>query len=170
MAKPTDRPIAVYRFHPAAFAVSLFLGLLLQISLPVKLPLARLFDFPLVLTIYFASIRRNKVFGVGLGTGLGLVQDALSHGLLGMFGIAKALSGYFSAWVSIKFDIDQFGSRYILTGALVFFHSLVLLGLRRLLFESVPPFVPLEAASTVIVNVALALICFPVLDRFKRPV
>lgn len=170
MAKPTDRTIAVYRFHPAAFVVSLFLAVLLQISLPVKLPLARLFDFPLILTIYFASIRRNKVFGVGLGTGLGLVQDALSHGLIGMFGIAKALAGYFSAWASIKINMEQLGARYILTGILVFGHSVVLLGLRSLLFESPPPFVPLDAASAVIVNVALALICFPILDRFKRPV
>ncbi|MGH9328148.1 MAG: rod shape-determining protein MreD [Terriglobia bacterium] len=170
MRKTAGRPLPVYRFPVAAFVVSLFLAILLQISLPVKFPLAHLFDFPLILTIYFASIRRNKVFGVALGTGLGLVQDALSHGLIGMFGIAKALAGYFSAWASIKFDMDQLGARYILTAVLVFGHSLVLVGLQHLLYVSPPPFVPLDAASAVILNVALALICFPILDRFKRSV
>ncbi|MGH9468721.1 MAG: rod shape-determining protein MreD [Terriglobia bacterium] len=170
MTKPADRPVPVYRVHPAAFWVSLFLGLGLQISLPVKFPLARLFDFPLVLTIYFASVHRDRVFGIALGTGLGLVQDALSHGLIGMFGIAKALVGYFSAWASVKFDMEQLGTRYLLTGVLVCGHSLVLLELRRLIFQSPPPFVPLDLASAIIVNVALALICFPILDRFRKPV
>lgn len=169
MTRPRDRPIAAYRVNPAAFWISLFVALLLQISLPVKLPLARLFDFPLILTIYFASIRRSKIFGVALGTGLGLVQDALSHGLVGMFGIAKALVGYLAASASVKFEMEQLGARYFLTGVLVCVHSLVLIGLRRLLFESPPPFDPLDLASTVVVNVALALICFPILDRFTRP-
>lgn len=168
--KSADRPVPAYRVHPAAFWVSLFLGLGLQISLPVKFPLARLFDFPLVLTIYFASVHRDRLFGIALGTGLGLVQDALSHGLIGMFGIAKALVGYFSAWASIKFDMEQLGARYLLTAALVCGHSLVLLELRRMVFEAAPPFVPLDLASAVIVNVALALICFPLLDKFRQPV
>jgi rod shape-determining protein MreD len=169
MAKPADRSIAVYRVHSAAFWVSLFVGLLLQVSLPLKVPLARLFDFPLVLTVYFALVRRNKIFGTGLGTGLGLAQDTIAHGLIGMFGIAKALSGYLAASASLKFDMEQLGARYILTGLLVGVHGLVIVGLQHLLFEAPPPFVPLDLASAVIVNVGLALICYQILDRFRRP-
>ncbi|MGH9449033.1 MAG: rod shape-determining protein MreD [Terriglobia bacterium] len=170
MAKSADRHVAVYRVNLAAFWISLFAGLLLQISLPVQLPLARLFDFPLILTIYYASIRRSGAYGIFLGTGLGLVQDALSHGLIGMFGISDCLVGYLAASVSVKFDLEQLGARYVLTALLVCVHSLVLVALRRLLFESPAPFVRLELASTIVVNVALALICYPILDRFKRPV
>ncbi len=169
MANTAERPVAVYRINRAAFAISLFVALLLQISLPIKLPLARLFDFPLLLTIYYTSARRSKVFGIVLGTALGLMQDALSHGLIGMFGIAKAVVGYLTASASVKFDMEQLGARYILTGFLVCLHALILVALRRLLFETAPPFIPLDLASTVIVNVALALICFPLLDRFKHP-
>lgn len=144
--------------------------MLLQVSLPLKIPLARLFDFPLVLTIYFALIRRNKIFGTALGTGLGLLQDAFAHGLIGMFGIAKALVGYLAASASLKFEMDQLGARYILTGFLVCFQRLVIVALEHLLFVSPPPFVPLDLASAVAVNIALALMCFQILDRFRRPV
>ncbi|HTV53926.1 MAG TPA: rod shape-determining protein MreD [Terriglobia bacterium] len=167
--KPADQSAAVYRIHPAAFWISLFVGLLLQVSLPLKIPLARLFDFPLILTVYFALVRRSKVFGIALGTGLGLVQDALSHGLIGMFGIAKGLVGYLAASASLKFDMEQLGARYVLTGVLVAVHRLLVVGLQNILFESAPPFVPLDLASAVIVNVALALICYQVLDRFRQP-
>jgi rod shape-determining protein MreD len=169
MHKPEDGSVAVYRIHPAAFWVSLFVGLLLQVSLPLKIPLARLFDFPLVLTIYFALVRRNKIFGTALGTALGLVQDALSHGLIGMFGIAKALVGYLAASASLKFDVEQLGARYVLTGLLVGVHRLLVVALQNILFEAPPPFVPLDLASAVIVNVALALIFYQILDRFRRP-
>lgn len=170
MPSPADRPFAVYRVHPAAFWISLFIALLLQISLPVRIPLARQFDFPLVLVIYYATVRRSKVYGLLLGTFLGLVQDALSHGLIGMFGIAKCVVGYLAALASLKVDLEQLGARYFLTAILVAVHSLALLGLRRILFESPGSFVPLDLAGTVVVNVALALICFPILDRFKRAV
>ena len=170
MPSPADRPVAVYRVNLAAFWISLFVALLLQISLPVRIPLAHLFDFPLVLTIYYASIRRSKIYGIVLGAGLGLIQDALSHGLIGMFGIAKCVVGYLAASASVKFDLEQLGGRYFLTAALVCVHSLVLAGLRLILFEHPGPFSPLDLASTVVVNVALALICFPILDRFKHPI
>ena len=170
MANSADRPIPVYRVHPAAFWVSLFIALLLQVSLPVKVPLARLFDFPLLMTIYFASVRRSKIFGMALGTGLGLVQDALSHGLLGMFGIAKALVGYLAAYAGVKFDMEQLAARYFLVGALVLVHSLVLAALRHILFEEPPSMTSLTLTSIVIVNVALALLCYPILDRFKHHV
>lgn len=170
MAKPADRSAAAFRVHPAAFWVSLFVGLLLQVSLPVKVPLARLFDFPLILTVYFAMVRRNKIFGTALGAGLGLVQDTLAHGLIGMFGIGKALVGYLAASATLKFDVEQLGGRYILTGLLVCIHGLIIVGLQQILFENPPPFVPLDLASAVIVNVALALICYQILDYFRRSV
>ncbi len=163
------RTVAVYRAHPVAFWVSLFLGLLLQLSLPVKLPLARLFDFPVLLTIYFASVRRSKIFGIALGTALGLVQDALSHGLLGMFGFADAIVGYLSAHASVRFEVENLGTRYVIAGVLVLVHSLLLIGLRSILFQAPPPLVPLNLATIVLVNVALALIMYPLLDRFKSP-
>ncbi len=168
MPKTADRIPASSRIHPAAFWISLFAGLLLQVTLPIEIPLARLFDFPLVLTLYYAMVRRDKIFGTLLGTGLGLAQDALARGLIGMFGIVDGLVGYLAAAASMKFELDQMGARYVVTGVLVSLHAPVLILVQHLLFESPPRFVLLDWVSGVIVNVALALICYPVLDRFRR--
>src|SRR3974377_178978 len=106
MAQSLERPIAVYRVHPATLWGSLFVALLLQTFLPLILPLARLFDFPLLAVIYFALLKRNRVFGTVLGRGAGLLQDALSHGYIGTFGMAKAFIGYIAAWGSVKFNLE----------------------------------------------------------------
>ncbi len=169
MAQSAERPIAVYRVHPGTVWGSLFAALLLQTFLPLILPLARLFDLPLLAVIYFALLKRNRVFGTVLGMGVGLLQDALSHGYIGMFGMAKALAGYIAVWGSVKFNLEHILPRFLLTGTLIIVHSLILLGLRRVLLEVALLSHGLDLASTVLVNVALALILFQFLDRFKQP-
>jgi rod shape-determining protein MreD len=99
---------------------------------------------------------------------IGLLQDAFSHGLIGMFGMAKALVGYVAAWASVRFDTERMTSRIFLTAVLIGCHSLEITGLQHILMEYPPPFVPLDLAITVIVNSALALIIFQGLDRLKR--
>lgn len=169
MAAPAERPINVYRVHPVTLWATVFLALVLQTFLPVVLPLARLVDLPLLVVIYFSLMRRSKVFGTLFGTAIGLAEDALSHGFLGMFGVVKALVGYFGAWASVKFDLEQFLGRLALTAALVLLHSLALAGLRLALLESPPPVQFLDLASVVLLNSAIAVILFQLLDRFRRP-
>jgi rod shape-determining protein MreD len=169
MNQSVERPIAVYRVHTAAYWATLFAALLLQTSLPLILPVARLFDLPLLTVIYFALLNRNRVFGTMLGMGVGLLQDALSHEYIGMFGMAKTLVGYIAAWGSIQFNLEHILPRYLLTGALIFVHGLILLGLRRALLEAASLSHASDLVSSVLVNVALALIVFQMLDRFKQP-
>jgi len=169
MPVSTDRPVEVFRVHPATLWVTALAALLLQAFLPLKLPLARMMDFPLLVTIYFALVRRNKVFGIGLGTGLGLLQDALSHGYLGIFGMAKAVVGYLAATVSMRLELDSILARSLMTVVFVLIHSLCLAGLQHGLLESPPPFQLLSVASGVLVNAALGLVLFQVLDRFRHP-
>ena len=164
---------AVHRVHPVAIAVSMFLALLFQSYLPVKLPLARLMDLPLLITLYFSMLRRHKVFGIGLGTGMGLAQDLLAHGPLGVFGMVKALAGYLAAGSSFKFDLEQMPTRFSVVGVLVLVHNVCYFLLQRLLESQAqypPEFRPLDLTSAVLVNVALALPIFLLLDHFRRPV
>lgn len=169
MAVSAGRPVEVFRVHPATFWVTVWAALLLQTFLPLKVPFARLMDFPLLVTIYFALVRRGKVFGIGLGTSLGLLQDALSHGYLGIYGMAKALVGYLAASASIRFEIESPLTRAVLTGLCVLMHSLALAGLQHSLLESPPPFQLLQVMSGLLVNVALGLVLFRLLDRFRQP-
>jgi rod shape-determining protein MreD len=159
--------VEVFRVRPLTLWVSILLGLLFQTILPLKIPLTGLMDLPLLLTIYFTVIRQNKIFGIALGTGLGLMQDALSHGYLGMFGMAKALTGYLAAAAAVRFNLESLFARSVVAAGLIVIHNLCLVGLQRALVDSPPAFVPLDLASAVLVNVALILIIFPLLDRFR---
>ncbi len=168
MGAHTEQPVEVFRLRPAIFWPTAFAALLLQAVLPLKIPVARLLDLPLLVTIYFSLLRRNKIFGVVLGTGLGLTQDALSAGLIGMAGMSKALVGYLAAWASVKFELDNLVARFVMAGVFVLVHHAFLLGLERGLLEAPPPFHPLDLASGVLFNVGLALVLFQVLDRFRK--
>jgi rod shape-determining protein MreD len=168
MARSDQGSIAVYRVHPATVWITVFVALLIQSFLPVRIPLARLIDFPLLAVVYFSLLRRSQVFGTLTGMVTGLVQDFLSHGPIGMFGMTKALAGYVAAYASIRFDPEQMVGRFLLVAVFVLLHNLFLLALQQLL-PSPPPFEPLDLAVAVLVNVAMALVLFQILDRFRHP-
>jgi len=170
MHTSTHPSVAVFKVHPAIVSAAVLVALLLQTFLPLRVPLARLMDFPLLMVIYFALMRRERVYGIFLGTGLGLLQDSLSHGFIGIYGIAKTLVGYLAASASTRFELDSLVARTVLTAVFVFVHNLCLVGLQHTLLQSPPPFQPVASASAVLVNVALGLIVFQVLDRFRHPV
>ncbi len=169
MSVSRDHPVQVYRVHPATLWTASLVALLLQTFLPVKIPLARLMDFPLLVVIYFSLVRRDKIFGIGLGTSLGLLQDALSHGFIGINGIAEAVVGYLAASVSTRFELESLLARMFMTGAFVLVHNLCLAGLQQALLESPPAFDYLSLISSLLVNVALGLVIFQILDRFRQP-
>jgi len=162
-----EREVEAFRVHYATLGISVLIALLLQTVLPLLIPVAGLMDFPLLVTVYFTLVRQNKIFGIALGTGLGLMQDALSHGYLGMFGMAKALTGYLSAFAAMRFNFESLLARSVVTASLILIHNLCMAGLQRFLLEPPPPFLPLDLVSAVLVNVALSLILFPILDRFR---
>jgi rod shape-determining protein MreD len=163
------RSVEVFHVHPLTLVATLFLTFLLQSVIPLTFPQARLFDFPLVVTIYFSFSRRSKVFGTGLGAVVGLLQDALSRHYLGLYGMAKALVGYLAASASVKFELEGLLPRFLLTAVLVFVHNLFLSALEHALLQFPPAFMPVDLASGVLFNIALALVVFQVLDRFRRP-
>ena len=162
-----EREVEAFRVHAATLWVTILVALLLQTILPLKIPVAGLMDFPLLVTVYFTLVRQNKIFGIALGTGLGLMQDALSHGYVGMFGMAKALVGYLAAAAAIRFNVESLFARSVVTASLILLHNLCMAGLQHALLDSPPAFIALDLASAVLVNVALSLIVFPVLDRVR---
>jgi len=168
MGREFRRAITAFRVHPAALYLAAFVALLLQTFLPVRIPSARLFDFPLLVAIYFAVVRRNKIFAIGLGMVIGLLQDALSSGLIGMFGMAKALIGYLAATASVKFELEDILARLGLTASLVLMHGLALALLHRVLLEPPPPFYILDLASSTLVNAGCGLVLFLALDELRK--
>ena len=169
MSAPIERPINVYRVHPITLWITAFLALVIQTFLNAKIPLARQLDLPLLVVIYFSVTRRSKVFGTLFGTALGLAEDLLGPDPIGIFGIANALVGYFGAWASVQFDLEQFLGRLALTAMLVLLQRTALAGLRHVLVAPPQPFLPLDLASAALFNTALALVLFQALDRLRKP-
>src|SRR5580698_9386270 len=64
-------------------------------------------DLPLMVVIYFAMSRRNPVSATIGGAIIGILQDALTHQPIGVFGIAKAFIGYLAASLGVKIDTDS---------------------------------------------------------------
>jgi rod shape-determining protein MreD len=168
MAKSLQRALDSFRVHPAALATTVFLALVLQTYLPVRWPSARLFDFPLLVALYIAMIRRNKTLAIAVCTAIGLLQDALASGLVGMFGMAKALTGYLAASVAIKFELEALFPRMGLTAALVLVHGLALALLYRVLLNPPPDFRIVELAAAVLANTGCGMVLFLLLDRLRK--
>ncbi|MCP5117605.1 MAG: rod shape-determining protein MreD, partial [bacterium] len=94
-----------YRFRPVALILVPLGAILFQVYVPLFFSYLTFMALPLLVTVYFALMRRNAVAGMLYGAIIGLVQDSLSHHPLGMFGIVKTLVGYFAASVSVRFDV-----------------------------------------------------------------
>ena len=125
--------------------------------------LERVYGYGRYATIYVAA-------GVG-GAFLSMeVSRNISVGASGaIFGIAGAIVGYLAASASTRFELESLLARTVLTGVFVLVHNLCLAALQHALLEAPPPFQPIVAVSAVLVNVALGLIVFQILDRFRRP-
>ncbi len=162
------RPKEAYRTHPAVLLLVVFASILLEVTLPPVFPLARLFQFPLLVTIYFSMIRENQIFGTLFGTSVGILEDAMSHGFLGQMGMAKALVGYLAATAGLKLEFDNLLIRALLIGTLVFVHNSFIYLLTHQVLGLPAPFEPLHIATSTIVNIALGVILFPLFDRLKK--
>jgi rod shape-determining protein MreD len=159
--------VDVYRF---SWPVSVGLPLLLvglQAFIPVRLHFFRVFDFGLLLTIFFAVSRRSQMSGMLTGAAIGLLQDGLTHTPFGVFGIAKTLVGYGASSIGIRIDVENPGSRFLLIFFFYGVHQLVFVAIvRYLMGQSIHLNLGHEAGAAV-ANSMMAVALFAMLNRFK---
>jgi rod shape-determining protein MreD len=147
---------------------AILLAMLFQVYVPRFFqPLAYL-EVPLMVTLYFALLRRSPIRGALLGAAVGLAQDSLSHQPLGVYGIVKTLVGYFAASISLRFDVDHTLMRWLLAYFFFCFHQFFYwLPLRALLAQPVT----FELRETLLFGLANALAAvglFHLLDRLRE--
>lgn len=163
--------IEVYGFSlPVSVGVPL-LALLLQSFLPVHVRFMAIFDLPLLVTIFFGVARRNQISGMALGAVIGIIQDSLTHHPLGVFGIAKTVTGYAASSLGVKIDVENPGSRLLMTTAFSLLHGgLVFLVMRFLVADPMQPVAWrwIHELGTAVANGLLAIILFSGLDHFKQ--
>jgi len=135
----------------------------------------RFFDFlgylelPLLVTIYFALMRRSQIGGLFIGAFIGLAQDSLSiKQPLGMFGIVKTLVGYFAASVGLRIDVEHPMIRLVLTFFFYFFHQLLYWVLARGLLGKQAVFEIQRTLELGLLNAVVGATLFHVLDRFRE--
>lgn len=143
-------------------------AILFQVYVPRFFNYLSYLELPLLVTVYFSLRRRSPPFGVLFGMCIGLTQDALWPGPshpLGMFGIVKTLVGYFAASVSQRFEGSSAVLRLVLAFFFFFFHQFFYWVLARALLGEAVSFEPIQTLVLAVLNAAVAVPLFRILDK-----
>jgi rod shape-determining protein MreD len=140
-------------------------GILLAIALALALQttLARFVargsmavDLVLVVVVYVA-LTSGPVTGLLTGTVAGLMQDALSTGVIGIGGLAKTLVGFLAGVIGSQFIVSQSLPRFVVFFGATLLHAVVFMGLYAVLdlrhFGTPYAAVAAQAAGNAIVGI-----------------
>jgi len=151
-------PLYIYVLVPLAAVV-------LQAWLPRLLGRFAYMDLPLLVTVYFALNRRSPIHGTLLGAVLGLAQDGLTQGAVGIHGIANTVCGFLAASVGIRIVVENNLIRMVMNFALTLLSSAVMLFVIRVLLGLAWHSNWLDELLRAAGNGAIGLVLFPLLDR-----
>jgi rod shape-determining protein MreD len=144
-------------------------AILLQVLLPRLHPSLAILDLPLVITLFFAVSRRSPIAGTITGGTIGILQDVLTSQPIGVNGMAKSVVGYAAASLGSRIDVENTGTRAILTFGFSLLQSVLLYLIeRRLLGIRAFHLLWLHELLRALVNTLVAVPIYLLLDRFKR--
>src|SRR5215475_13997593 len=159
--------VEVHRFSwPVSIGVPL-LAVFLQVFVSKWLTFIKVFDLPLLVTIFFAVARRRPIPGTITGALIGTVQDAFARAVIGLNGIAKTMIGYLASSLGVRIDVENPGSRFIMTFAFCVVHRIIYMIIERGLVGGNEPWMWAHTLLSSVANALLAVALFAVLDRFK---
>ena len=156
--------------HKFSLGVSIgipLLAIFIQIFFTTWLRLLMVFDLPLLVTIYFAVARRRPIPGLITGALIGTVQDAFSHHYIGLNGIAKTIVGFLASSLGVRIDVENPGSRFLMTLAFYMVHQITLVVIDVLLVGVREPWNWGHTAVVALANGLLAVVLFAALDRLR---
>jgi rod shape-determining protein MreD len=128
----------------------------------------KLFDIPLIVTVFFAVSRRSQMAGMLTGCAIGLCQDALTHLPMGIYGISKTIVGYTASSIGVKVDVDNPGTRLLMMLFFTFLHDGVYVIVSRQLLGIPVPWRFLHELTVAVANALLAVVLFTVMDKTKQ--
>jgi len=113
--------------------------LAVAVALAIQTTLARFLvrgsvavDLVLVAVVYVA-LTSGPVTGMLTGTFAGLIQDALSGGVIGIGGLAKTIVGFFAGIIGTQFIVAQPLPRFVVFFSATVVHAAIFMGLYVLL-------------------------------------
>jgi rod shape-determining protein MreD len=167
LSADSRRDFEIRRYHLLAYALIPLASLVLQAWLPRVVGRYDWFDLPLVVTVYFALGRRSPIQGTIMGAGMGLFEDALSHHVIGVNGIAKTVVGFLAASVGIRIEVENHIVRLLLTFALSMLSSAIYFFTYRFLLGLALEWSWLTELFRAVGNSLIAIVLFPLLDRLQ---
>lgn len=138
-------------------AGGVILALALQTTLTRSLIGGRFVVDLVLVAVVYAALAAGPVSGLITGTAAGLIQDALSSGVIGIGGLSKTIVGFVAGLVGTQFIVAQSPSRFVvffvatIVHAALFMGTYVVLGLRT--FDNAYTVVLGEALANAIVGV-----------------
>jgi rod shape-determining protein MreD len=120
-------------------------------------------DLVLVVVVYVA-LTTGPVTGMLAGSMAGLIQDALSTGVIGIGGLAKSIVGFIAGVIGQQFIVTAALPRFVMFLAATVLHAVVFMGLYTVLdlrtFTS--PYA--AVASQAIGNAVVGMIAFTIIE------
>jgi rod shape-determining protein MreD len=167
LLRESPRKASAGRLRFVWLVVIPLVAVLSQVYVPRFIPFLAYLELPLLVTLHFALSRRGPIPSLFYGMYIGLVQDSLSHQPIGMYGIVKTLVGYFAASVSMRFDVQNPVVTFILAFFFYFFHQFFYWVLARALLGEAIAFDVQQTLIFGLLNAAVALPLFRLLDKLK---
>jgi rod shape-determining protein MreD len=161
------RDLGVRRYSMLVYILAPLVAVVLQAWLPRLLWGHAWFDLPLVVTVYFALVRRDPIQGTLMGSALGLFEDALTHHAIGINGVAKTAVGFLAGSVGVRIDVENRTIRLMLTFTLSLLASSIYLFIYRILLGLDLEWSWLTEFAKAVGNTVIALVLFHLLDRLQ---
>jgi rod shape-determining protein MreD len=152
-----------------AFIAVPLMALFIQVYLPQfqTLKFVQNIELPLLVTIYFALMRRSQIRGLSIGLTLGLAQDSFFSPHIGMYGICKTLVGYLAASIGMQFDVEHGLVRLVLCFVFYLFQQFLYWVLRRALLDQ-PVVFDIESELILgLINALIGVALFHFLDKLR---
>jgi rod shape-determining protein MreD len=168
IVRTSREEIEVYRFGPIVSVLIPLLALVIQAFVPARFHVFAVFDLPLLVTVFFAVTRRSQLTGLLTGVIIGLIQDALTHQAIGLNGIAKTVVGYGASSLGVKIDVENPGTRLLVTGGFYLVHQAAYFLVARNILGVTVEWLWARTLLAALLNGVAAIVVFAVLDRFKH--
>jgi rod shape-determining protein MreD len=163
-----QRDTRISRFKAWVVFLVPLAAILFQVYIPLFFQFLAYLELPLIVTVYFALMRRSPIGGLLVGAIVGLAQDSLSKNPLGMFGITKTIIGYVAASVGQRLDVDHPLIRLILGFLFFVFHQFIFWVLSRALLGQQMNFETQRTLVLGLLNAIVAVSLFHFLDKLKE--
>ncbi len=163
----SERESRISHFPTWVLIVVPLLAILFQLYVPLYVRFLQYLDIPLLVTVYFAMMRRSQLGGLAIGMILGLAQDSLSRNPVGMFGICRTLIGYIAASLALRIDVEHPLIRVLVTFCFYLLDQGLLWVLERSLLQLHPVFDYRQAFLLAFLNAVVGVALYHFLDRTK---